>query len=140
MIGAVVSSYLFVPKSTLAFADPFGWAAAMGDWGYAAIVALTTIIWLVATFVTRPESEETLQNFVARTSPPGKNWSRFERPGHVADEHSAGQDLVKVFLGSIVIIGALLSTGYFLYGDYLTAGILLVITIVSSVTLLRVSK
>ena len=132
MIGAGVSSYLFVPKETLAFADPFGWAAAMGDWSYAAIVALTTVIWLVATLVTKPESEKTLKNFVARTSPPGKNWSRFEGPDHVPDGHSAGRDLLLAFLGCILIIGTLLTTGYFLYGNHAAAGILLVLTAASS--------
>ncbi|MDG2126254.1 MAG: hypothetical protein P8J87_21310 [Verrucomicrobiales bacterium] len=137
MIGAGVSSYFFVPKSTLTFADPFGWAAAMGDWSYAAIVVLTTVIWLVATFLTRPESEETLKNFVARTSPPGSNRSRFEGPDHVPDGHSAGRDLLQTFFGSIIIIGAILTTGYFLYGNYATAGILLVITTASSAALFR---
>jgi SSS family solute:Na+ symporter len=140
MIGAAVSSYLFVPKDTLAFADPFGWAVAMGDGSYAAIVVLTTVIWLIATFITRPESEETLRNFVTRTSPPGSNWSRFEGPDHVSDGHSAGRDLFQTFLGSIIIIGALLGTGYLLYGNYPTAGILLVITMASSAALFRSFK
>jgi len=137
MIGAGVASYLFVPEETIAFADPFGWAAAMGDWAYAAIVALTTIIWLIATFLTKPESEETLKNFVSRTSPPGKNWQRFQAPDHSPDTHSAGQDLLNVFLASITIIGILLTTGYFLYRDYTLAGILLLITLASSTTLYK---
>jgi len=140
MIGAVISSYLFMPKATLTFTDPFGWGAEMGDWYYAAIVGLTTLIWLVATFLTRPESEETLLKFVARTSPPGANWSRFEGPGHVSDGHSAGRDLLQAFLGCTIIIGTLLTTGYFLYGNNATAGILLVITVVSSAALFRSFK
>ena len=88
----------------------------------------------------KPESEKTLKNFVARTSPPGKNWSRFEGPDHVPDGHSAGRDLLQAFLGCIVIIGILLTTGYFLYGNYATSGILLVITAASSTALFRSFK
>lgn len=140
MIGAGISSYFFVPKSTLSFCDPFGWAEILGPWSYAAIVALTTVIWFLVTFLTAPETEATLQKFVARTSPPGKNWQRFELPGHIRDPHSAGRDLLQVFLASIAIIATIIGTGYFLYQDSIPAIFCLTLTVVSTVTLIRVIR
>lgn len=140
MIGAGLSSYLFVPKATLSFCDPFGWSEQLGPWSYAAIVVLTTLIWLTVTMLTSPENEATLQKFVARTSPPGENWKRFEMPGHVPDGHSAGRDLFQVFLSSIAIIGTIIGTGYFLYQQFLAGFISLIITAVSTFILIRVSR
>ena len=37
-------------------------------------VALTTVAWVAATFLTRPESAETLERFYARTRPGGPGW------------------------------------------------------------------
>ncbi len=124
-IAAVASSYLFVGKDQLPFADPFGWAVAMGPWAYVGPVVLTTAVWLLVTFLTAPESKETLSNFADKTSPPGKGWERFRTTERNPNEPSVGSDLLKVFFGSAAIIAVLLGTGFTLYGDHLK-GLLLV--------------
>jgi len=138
MIGAFVATYLFGSKGLLPFLDPFGWNAAVGDWGYAAIVATTTAIWLVATFLTQAESEETLTRFAKRTSPPGESWNRF----HPSEDQgpSMGCELLQVFLGSTAIISALLTTGYTLYGEVIPAVGLLLLTLVSGFATFKVSR
>ena len=122
MITAVLSSYLFVSKGTLPFADPFGWAKSLGPWAYLGTVVLTTTVWLVLTFLTAPESKATLSKFADQTSPPGSSWDRFRTKEHNPNEPSVGSDLLKAFFGSFAILAVLLGTGLTLYG-YLPYGL-----------------
>jgi len=124
-VAAIISSYLFVAKDKLPFADPFGWAVAMGPWAYVGPVILTTAVWLGVTFLTKPEARETLTNFAEKTSPPGKSWDRFRITERDPDEVSVGSDLIKALFGSAAIIAILLGTGWTLYGDHLQGGLLL---------------
>lgn len=125
-VAAVLSSYLFVGKGTLPFADPFGWAVALGPWAYLGPVVLTTTVWLIVTFNTAPESQETLTRFADKTSPPGKGWDRFRTNPVDPNEPSVGSDLVKVFFGSAAILAILLGTGLAIYGDLMRSVLLLV--------------
>jgi len=125
-VAAVLSSYLFVGKGTLPFADPFGWAVALGPWAYLGPVVLTTTVWLIVTFNTAPESQETLTRFADKTSPPGKGWDRFRANPVDPNEPSVGSDLVKVFFGSAAILAILLGTGLAIYGDLMRSVLLLV--------------
>ena len=118
-LTAIVSSYLFTSKLTLPFADPFGWAVAMGPWNYVGPVILTTFVWLIVTFLTKPEDPKTLTDFANLTSPPGRGWDRFRTKENDPSEQSMGSDLLKVFFGSAGIISVLIGTGMTIYGDYL---------------------
>ena len=42
------------------------------------VVAVVTIIWLIATLVTKPESKEVLNSFYERTQPGGPGWSKID--------------------------------------------------------------
>ncbi|MEJ6581469.1 MAG: Na+:solute symporter [Akkermansiaceae bacterium] len=136
-VAAVISAYLFTGKGDISFADPFGWAVAMGPWAYVGPVILTTAVWLIVTFLTAPESQETLANFADKTSPPGKGWDRFRTKDRDPNEPSVGSDLIKVFFGSAAIIAVLLGTGLTLYGDHLQGLILIAIGTVVLVPLFQ---
>ena len=136
-IAAVISSYLFVDKGQLPFADPFGWAVAMGPWAYVGPVVFTTAVWLLVTFLTAPESNETLSKFADKTSPPGKGWNRFRTAERDPNEPSVGSDLLKVFFGSAAIIAIIMGTGFTLYGDYFQGLLLVVIGVVILVPLFK---
>ncbi len=38
---------------------------------------LTTVVWVIATYFTPPDDEETLQKFVKKVNPGGPGWSKF---------------------------------------------------------------
>lgn len=139
-IAAVISSYLFVGKGELPFADPFGWAEKMGAWAYVGPVILTTAVWLVVTFLTKPEPKETLSRFADQTSPPGSGWDRFRTRDRDPNEPSVGSDLLKVFFGSAAIIAVLLGTGLTIYGDYLPGLPLLAVGLFTLVPLFRQAR
>ena len=126
-IAAVFSSYLFVGKATLPFADPFGWAESLGPWSYLGTVIFTTVVWFIVTLVTAPESTETLTRFADQTSPPGRGWKRFRTKPVDPDEASVGRDLLKVFFGSGAILAVLLGTGLAIYGNMIPSVILLLV-------------
>jgi len=126
-IAAVFSSYLFVGKATLPFADPFGWAESLGPWSYLGTVIFTTVVWFIVTLVTAPESTETLTRFADQTSPPGRGWKRFRTKSVDPDEASVGRDLLKVFFGSGAILAVLLGTGLAIYGNMISSVILLLV-------------
>ena len=38
---------------------------------------LVLFIWIIATFITPPDDEETLKNFVKKVNPGGPGWKKF---------------------------------------------------------------
>jgi len=43
---------------------------------FPSVVLFTTIVWLIVTFLTKPDSEETLINFYKKTNPGGPGWKK----------------------------------------------------------------
>ena len=89
-------------------------------------VGLVTITWLLATFLSKPEDKEVLRSFYKITRPGGPGWKKVideaREDGHPIDngEGAAWQmprQLLMVFVGLVVIYGALFSIGSFVYGQ-----------------------
>ena len=89
-------------------------------------VAVTTVGWLVVTFLTPPVDTETLKDFHTRIQPLGKGWEavvpRKRGPAQDGDvdtgqggEQAAG--LLSWFLGCVMVYAALFGTGFLLYGN-----------------------
>lgn len=103
----------------------------------------TTIVWLVTTFVTKPEKMETLYEFVMLTHPGGPGWKKVVKHAEAAGKNinamEAGkrwempQQLLMVFIGIIVIYSSLFSIGSFVYGNTLTGVITAIIAAVGTV-------
>ena len=110
-------------------------------------VAGTTVAWLISTLLTRPESKEILRNFYSLTHPGGPGWQRIVEEaaaeGIDINEMEAGKkwempkQVLMVFIGCIVIYGALFSIGSFIYGKNGTGIIYAVITVAGTVLLFR---
>ena len=83
-------------------------APALGFDDFAAKMIFTTIfatvIWVVVTFLTRPDDEETLQTFFDRVKPGGPGWSRFVQAGEKTESLIPGIFNVIVSSASIVIL------------------------------------
>ena len=109
-IVAMISSLL------IAFYLNFG-ELQVADWSKIIIGAvLTTSIWLVATFITPPDDQETLQNFVNKVNPGGPGWKRY--PSKMNTEPwIVPKGIFSMFLGCTAVYGFLLSTGQFIYGN-----------------------
>ena len=109
-----------------------GWAT------YPIIVLITTLSWIIATYATKPEKLTTLTNFYRKTQPGGPGWSKvihesgesFEK-----DHWNVPSGILATILGCFTIYGALFGTGYWIYGEYLKAGIITSAVIILSLVL-----
>jgi Na+/proline symporter len=79
-------------------------------------VGITTVGWLLVTFLTAPTDRATLQSFYDRIHPMGPGW----RGGVTTRSADPGESVTAAFLcwflGVAVIYTALFGTGYFVYG------------------------
>ena len=110
-------------------------------------VSCTTIAWLLTTFLTKPETKETLRSFYRLTRPGGPGWAKVikeaEADGDMIDEENAGKpwempiQILLVFIGCIVVYSSLFSIGSFLYGNLLTGVVLFIVAIVGMVFLFK---
>ena len=92
---------------------------------------LTSLIWILATFLTPPDDDQTLKNFVNKINPGGPGWKKYST---IKSETSSSisKGVLSMFLGCIVVYGALIGTGQLLYGYmFLGCSIYLVIVFIS---------
>ena len=108
----------------------------------------TTIVWIVTTYLTRPENNKTLQKFYLLTHPGGPGWKKViddaKKENSDIDAKEAGmkwempQQILLVFIGCVVIYSALFSIGSFVY-DHIPTGIVLgVIAAIGTLFLFRI--
>lgn len=90
------------------------------------MVIVVTVSWLLGTFLSRPVSKEVLYNFHHQWPPGGPGWARVLRDAKAEGVDLNGKEdidwqmplkLLCVFVGSVVIYGALFSIGSFVYGN-----------------------
>ena len=138
MFSSGIISFLFV----IGNAYPSDWPPYLR---FPLVVLITTIIWLLVTFLTQPESKQTLRKFYQRIQPGGKGWKA------VVDEaRNDGENIVDanarwtlpsgilaMLAGTVLVYSLLFATGKFLFGQTGIAIILLIIAILSALFLVR---
>jgi len=140
VVGIVL--VIFVDDATVATATLDGFTMKL-----LIAVSFTTIAWVSTTYLTRPETKETLRSFYRLTRPGGPGWKKVimdaEADGDMIDEENAGKpwempiQLLCVFIGCVVVYSCLFSIGSFLYGNLLTGGLLLIVAIIGTVFLFK---
>ncbi|MDN5211286.1 sodium:solute symporter family protein [Fulvivirgaceae bacterium BMA12] len=115
---------------------------------FPAIVVVTSVIWIAATFLTKPEDKEILNSFYKKTQPGGPGWKK------IVDEAKAnGENIVEdekkwivpsgilaMILGCILVYSCMFATGNWIYGNYPLAIGLSASAIISGYLLARVWK
>ena len=76
---------------------------------------ITTLVWIVATFVTPPDDEKTLQNFVNKINPGGPGWSKYSTP--TTEPWILPKGILLMILGCIVVYSILIGVGQLIYGN-----------------------
>jgi Na+/proline symporter len=93
---------------------------------------VTTIAWLIATFVTRPESLETLVKFYKRVHPTVYGWRPIAK---LVPEMPAVRDVLSNafdwLMGVILVYGSLFGIGKIIFGEVLTGIALLVAAVIA---------
>ena len=108
-------------------------------------VSFTSLVWIATTYLTKPESMETLIRFYEQVQPGGPGWKKVidaaEKQGILFSEEQKGwdlpQSLLSVALGTLGIYAALFSTGNFIYGRWAWGLGLLFISLTSSFLVIR---
>ncbi|MEP3372527.1 MAG: sodium:solute symporter family protein [Maribacter dokdonensis] len=130
-----VGAYLFATETGL-----------LPDWSeYIFIVVVTTIIWLIATFMTQPESNETLRSFYRKIQPGGPGWSKVVNEAKTdaveivkdKEKWSVPAGVTAMLLGVLLIYSIMFATGYWIYGRTTQAIVLTVVSIITGVLLVK---
>ncbi len=110
------------------------------------IVLITTIIWVVVTFITQPETKQTLNSFYKQTQPGGPGWKKVVAQAKTdgnsiidkKEKWSVPSGIIAMLLGCILVYGCLFATGNWIYGNYSLAIGLTITVIVSGFLLVKV--
>jgi solute:Na+ symporter, SSS family len=82
-------------------------------------VTITTLVWLTVTFLTKPESKETLVAFYRRTHPSAAGWRPIARLAPDVRPSGGGlNNLLDWICGCILIYGVLFGTGKLLLKEF----------------------
>lgn len=86
------------------------------------IVPITTVVWLVVTFLTKPVDEKVLHSFYQKVHPGGVLWKKISSsmPDVKSDTGFLGMFINWLF-GVILVYSILFGTGKLIFGDSLTA-------------------
>jgi len=97
-------------------------------------VAVTSAAWVIGTFVTSPEDQDTLRNFFRKCHPGGPGWAmvvaKARADGDMIDEKVHGQawempvQILCVFLGCVIVYCSLFAIGNLVYGNKVEAVVL----------------
>src|SRR5690606_33567548 len=109
-------------------------------------VGVTTVAWLVVTYLTRPTEEATLRRFCALVRAGGPGWRAVERRAAAEGEPIAGagegwvvpQGILAMLAGTCAVYAALLGTGLVSYGRPVPAALLFAAAVVAAVFLVRI--
>jgi len=107
------------------------------------IVLVTTLIWLIVTYITPSDDTETLVKFYNKTKPGGPGWNIIKNNSGISNQKEdwiVPRGIICMIIGCISIYSALFSTGYLIYGEINLGLIFLLITIISGYLLFKYSK
>ena len=133
-----VDSYLFNAETGIL---P-GWAK------FLIVVGVTSAVWIISTFMTKPESDEVLEGFYKRTQPGGPGWKSVIAKAknknidivELTEGWSVPSGIIAMLLGCVLIYSCMFSTGYWIYGDTTLAISTTISALVSGYLLIKIWK
>jgi len=102
-----------------------------------AAVAITTVVWMTVTLLTRPTDRAVLESFHARIRPMGPGWRAVVGDIEPNEGESPTAAIAGFFLGVTAIYAALFATGSALYGNVGAAVVLGGVALASAVAVVR---
>lgn len=91
-------------------------------------VGITTLIWVLVTFLTPAVDFGVLRKFCDLVQPYSQGWRKVWQPANKASG-SLGRDIGNMVLGTAMIYSVLFGTGYILYSNWTGSGITIVIAV-----------
>jgi Na+/proline symporter len=140
-IGAMLASVVFSLVAEGLFATSEGGAAELRAQALIMLftVAGSTVVWLIITFATRPEGDETLRRFVQQVKPFGPGWAKVYRDMGLEPPRARWDLIVPgFFLGVVVVYASVFAIGQLILGPRAVGAVLLVVAAVCAFALARV--
>jgi solute:Na+ symporter, SSS family len=101
-------------------------------------IAITTVVWVAATYLTRPTDRATLVGFYRLVRPPGGGWRPIQAEAGVGSSpDSIAHSLLGWVLGCFVVYAALFGAGSFLYGRTAQGAMWAVVFVVAAAGMIR---
>jgi Na+/proline symporter len=112
------------------------------------VVLFSTVIWLLVTFLTAPETDKVLFNFYTKTQPGGPGWKKIVTRAKKAkvsiikttEKWSVPNGILAMVLGCVLIYSCMFAIGNYIYGEYTLAISLTGVVLVFSFLLLKIWK
>jgi len=112
------------------------------------VVMFSTVIWLLVTFLTAPETDKVLFNFYTKTQPGGPGWKKIVTRAKKAkvsiikttEKWSVPNGILAMVLGCVLIYSCMFAIGNYIYGEYTLAISLTGVVLVFSFLLLKIWK
>ncbi|MDQ3394202.1 MAG: Na+:solute symporter [Bacteroidota bacterium] len=110
-------------------------------------VGVTTVGWVLVTYLTPATDSRVLRNFYKLIQPGGPGWKHViedAHKDHVVLDKNPGQPwdvpagILSMLIGTMAVYCALFATGNWIYGNYILASVLTIIVAVSTVLLMRI--
>ena len=103
-------------------------------------VGITTLVWVVVTYITSPEPVEKLVAFYRRVGPEGPGWNGIAAKAGLSREHAQGRVSLQIanwILGCALIYGSLFGIGKLIFKEWGAGFLYLLIAIVAGVLITR---
>ncbi|MCG2459293.1 Na+:solute symporter [Flavobacteriaceae bacterium F89] len=148
-IVSLVLTFSSLGESLFGYVDNTGIMieGAFPSWArFPAIVLITTVVWVVATFVTKPEDKEILNSFYQKTQPGGPGWKKVVDEARADGVNIAKDDqkwsvpsgILAMLVGCVLVYSCMFATGNWIYGNYPLAIGLTLVAIVFGILLARI--
>ena len=95
----------------------------------------STICWVAVTFLTKPESDQTLQAFFNRVRPGGPGWKHFTADGQPVEP--IWPAVIKVAVSALAIIFTLYGMGQIFFGSALWGIALILLSVIILIVIVR---
>ena len=105
------------------------------------IIAVSTVVWVVVTLITRPAPDEKLMEFYRKTNPGGPGWRPIKKAlGDQKANKSFRRDVFNFIYGVTLVVGYTLGLGKLLLGFYMSGAIYMAVAIWASIMVYKNSS
>ena len=122
-----------------------GWIAIPENQMYLKLVysvSITTIGWLLVTFLTAPEKDEVLLSFYRKVTPAAFGWKKVldRYPAEKQEQGALPKEIGLMLVGTVMVYAALFSTGFYIYGNMLAGTIAAMIALIGGGIIVKAWK
>ncbi|MDA3860034.1 MAG: Na+:solute symporter [Melioribacteraceae bacterium] len=130
-ISAMITPFVILPIVTYGFDMKFPFTLYP-------IVAGTSVVWLIVTFLTKPTEEKTLLKFYRKVHPGGIGWKNIAaKLPDVKSDTGFGLMFMNWILGVVLVYTSLFGIGKLIFGEYLLAALFTVLAVISGFVIFR---